>query len=57
MENEEQSFFLEETPPHKTEVSRAILEMIKRAEHSIQIIQPYVTNVDEFEDMLVEAAK
>jgi phosphatidylserine/phosphatidylglycerophosphate/cardiolipin synthase-like enzyme len=55
--NDEISVFLEETPPNKTEVSRAILEMIKRAERSIKIIQPYVTNVDELEDLIVEAAR
>jgi phosphatidylserine/phosphatidylglycerophosphate/cardiolipin synthase-like enzyme len=32
---EEVSVFLEETPPNKTEVSRAVLEMIKRAERKI----------------------
>ena len=32
---EEVSVFLEETPPNKTEVSRAVLEMIKRAKHKI----------------------
>jgi len=36
--DEEVSVFLEETPPNKTEVSRAVLEMIKRAERKIQII-------------------
>lgn len=54
---EEISVFLEETPPNKTEVSRAVLEMIKRAERKIQIIQPYVTNVDELEDLLIEASR
>jgi phosphatidylserine/phosphatidylglycerophosphate/cardiolipin synthase-like enzyme len=29
--------------------------MIKQAKHSIRIIQPYVTNVEELEDLLVEA--
>lgn len=32
---EEVSVFLEETPPKKTEVSRAVLEMIKRAKRKI----------------------
>jgi hypothetical protein len=36
--DEEVSVFLEESPPKKTEVSRAVLEMIKRAERKIQII-------------------
>jgi phosphatidylserine/phosphatidylglycerophosphate/cardiolipin synthase-like enzyme len=49
--------FQEETPAHKTEVSTAILEMIKRAERNIKIIQPYVTNVDEFEDLLIQASR
>jgi hypothetical protein len=31
--------------------------MIKRAEKNIKIIQPYVTNVDELEDLIVEAAR
>ena len=53
----EVSIFLEESPPQKTEVSTAVLEMIKRAEKSIKIIQPYVTNVDELEDLLIEAAR
>ena len=57
LKNKEVSIFLEESPPSKTEVSTAVLEMIKRAEKSIKIIQPYVTNVDELEDLLREAAR
>lgn len=57
LKNKEVSIFLEESPPSKTEVSTAVLEMIKRAEKSIKIIQPYVTNVDELEDLLIEAAR
>ena len=56
-DDDEISVFLEETPPKRVEVSRAVLEMIKRAERSIKIIQPYVQNVDELEDLLVEAAR
>ena len=29
--------------------------MIKEASHTIRIIQPYVQNIDELEDVLVEA--
>lgn len=36
--SKEVSIFLEETPAEKTEVSRGILEMIKRAEKNIKII-------------------
>jgi phosphatidylserine/phosphatidylglycerophosphate/cardiolipin synthase-like enzyme len=57
LKDQEVSIFLEESPPEKTEVSTAVLEMIKRAEKSIRIIQPYVTNVDELEDLLIEAAR
>lgn len=38
-------------------MSHAILEMIKKAEKNIKIIQPYVTNVDEIEDLLIEASR
>lgn len=55
--DQEVSLFLEETPPHKVDVSRAVLEMIKKAEKNIKIIQPYVTNVDEIEDLLIEASR
>lgn len=36
--SQEKSIFLEETPAEKTEVSRAILEMIRKAEKNIKII-------------------
>lgn len=36
-------------------MSRAVLDIIKQAKHSIKIIQPYVQNVEELEDLLVEA--
>jgi hypothetical protein len=36
--DKEVSIFLEESPPKKTEVSTAVLEMIKRAERNIKII-------------------
>jgi phosphatidylserine/phosphatidylglycerophosphate/cardiolipin synthase-like enzyme len=49
------SAFLEETPPNLTEVSTGVLDMIKQAKKSIRIIQPYVSNVEEFEDLIVEA--
>ncbi len=49
--------FLEHTPSDKLEVSQAVLEMIKRAKKNIKIIQPYITNVDELEDLIVEAAR
>jgi phosphatidylserine/phosphatidylglycerophosphate/cardiolipin synthase-like enzyme len=47
--------FLEEKPPKKTQVSNSIMNMIKHAQHNIRIIQPYVTNIDELEDLLIEA--
>jgi phosphatidylserine/phosphatidylglycerophosphate/cardiolipin synthase-like enzyme len=31
--------------------------MIKRAKKNIKIIQPYITNVDELEDLIVEASR
>ena len=46
---------MEETPPDVTEVSRTVLDMIKKAKKNIKIIQPYVQNVDELENLLVEA--
>jgi hypothetical protein len=51
----EQMIFIEEQPPLRTEVSTAILDMIKSAKKSIRIIQPYVQNVEELEDLIVEA--
>ena len=51
----ERAEFLEEWPPLKTEVSHTVLDIIKKAQKSIKIIQPYVQNVDELEDLLVEA--
>jgi hypothetical protein len=36
--SQEKSIFLEETPAEKTEVSRAVLEMIRKAEKNIKII-------------------
>jgi phosphatidylserine/phosphatidylglycerophosphate/cardiolipin synthase-like enzyme len=57
MPKEEVSVFLEQTPPDRSDVSTAVLEMIRRAEKNIKIIQPYVTNVDELEDLIVEASR
>lgn len=37
------------------EISAQVLEMIKNAQTNIRIIQPYVQNIDELEDQLVEA--
>lgn len=56
-DDDEISIFLEEHPPKRVEVSRAMLEMIKKAEKSIKIIQPYYQNVDEIEALLVEAVR
>lgn len=55
MKNPEVGVFLQETPPEATEVSKAVLDIIKEAKHSIKIIQPYVQNVEELENLLVEA--
>lgn len=53
--NPEIATFLIEEPPEKTEVTKAVLDMIKEAKTCIRIIQPYVQNVEELEDLLVEA--
>jgi cardiolipin synthase len=37
------------------EVTTAVLDMIKQAKKTIRIIQPYVQNVEELEDLIVEA--
>ncbi len=37
-QREEASLFLEQTPPDRSEVSTAVLEMIRRAEKNIKII-------------------
>jgi len=44
-----------EEPPKKLKISKSIMEMVREAKHTIRIIQPYVTNIDELEDVLVEA--
>jgi len=40
--NDFQLDFLNEMPPYKTEVTTAVLDIIKKAEKKIRIIQPYV---------------
>lgn len=47
--------FVEEQPPRKLEVSSTVLSMIKNSRKNIRIIQPYVQNIAELEDLLVEA--
>ena len=47
--------FLNEMPPKHTEVTDKLLEIIKKADKSIRIIQPYIQNVEEVEDAIVEA--
>ena len=46
---------IQEQPPNKTEISAQVLNMIKTADSHIRIIQPYVQNIDELEDRLIEA--
>jgi len=47
--------FLEERPPSKTEVTDHILHLVRSAQSSIRIIQPYVQNIEEVEHELFEA--
>ena len=47
--------FLNEMPPKKTEVTTCLLEIIQKAKSKIRIIQPYVQNVEEIEEALIEA--
>ena len=46
---------IQEQPPNKTDISQQVLNMIKTADSHIRIIQPYVQNIDELEDRLIEA--
>ena len=39
------------------DISQSVLQMIKSAKSKIRIIQPYVQNIDELEDTLIEAMK
>ena len=39
------------------DISQSVLQMIKSAQSKIRIIQPYVQNIDELEDTLIEAMK
>ena len=46
---------MEERPPKKTEITLKNIELIRKAEKSIKIIQPYVQNIEELEAELIEA--
>lgn len=47
--------FLREQPPTHTEISKNMVELVKKAENKIQIIQPYIQNIVELEDALEDA--
>ena len=48
--------FLNEMPAKQTtEVTDKLLEIIKKAQKNIRIIQPYIQNVEEIENAIIEA--
>lgn len=51
----EKTDFLREEPPSITQVSKNMIDLVKNAKSKVQIIQPYIQNIREFEDVLEEA--
>ena len=49
--------FLEETPPYKSEISDAIVDMLENAKESITIVQSYYMNIPKIEEILIRAIK
>ena len=49
--------FLEETPPYKSEISDAIVDMLENAKESITIVQSYYMNIPKIEEILIRALK
>lgn len=49
--------FIREEPPNITEISSKMVELVKNSKRKIQIIQPYIQNITEFEDALEDAMK
>ena len=49
--------FLTEEPPEKKEISDNMIDLVKNAKSKVQIIQPYIQNIREFEDALEDAMK
>lgn len=50
-------YFLEELPPHKSEIQDNLYDLLETAEESITIIQAYYTNMERIEQLLLRAIK
>lgn len=57
IEKEGSITFQREEPPKMSEIQDSLLEAVKGAKESIRIIQPYVTNITNFEEALKDASR